>query len=106
MHVSVHMQGCVGIGERLIKGCKPKFVTGAPKQFASSVGVLFSGLSALFLLLAPEHGRAFKWIGVFWIVGLMGAVGLNGALVNDHPCLCHLCLYCSCSTQVESADSY
>lgn len=66
------------MAERCIPGCKPKFVTGAPKQFASSVGIMFSGLAALFLLLAPEHGLAFKWIGVFWLVGLLGAVALNG----------------------------
>ena len=59
-------------------GGKPRFVTGAPKQFASAVGVLFSGLAALFFMLAPEHGVAFKWIGFFWAVGLLGAVALNG----------------------------
>jgi hypothetical protein len=75
----VCMQAIVGVSERLF-GTTPAFKVGAPKQFANFVGTAFAGLGALFLLLGPEHGVAYKWIGFFWLVGLCGATALNGVI--------------------------
>lgn len=45
----------VGVGERLL-GTKPRFRGGVPKQFAQFIGVMFSGLAAIFLLIDKgEH---------------------------------------------------
>jgi Domain of unknown function (DUF4395) len=72
-----NVQAAVGVIERFAH-TEPRFCTGAPKQFANFVGVIFGGLATLFLFLALEHGAEFKWIGFFFTVGLVGATALNG----------------------------
>jgi hypothetical protein len=71
------LQAVVAIGERLMNS-KPNFCSGAAKQFASIMGVAFSGTAALLLFLAPEHGRGFKWAGLAVVLGLAGAIFFNG----------------------------
>jgi hypothetical protein len=69
----------VALSERFF-GTEPKFLSGAPKQFAVIVGTVFAGLGCLFLFLAKEHGEGLLWLGVAFLICLAGAAGLNGLI--------------------------
>lgn len=61
----------VGVGERLW-GTTARFRSGVPKQFAQFVGVVFSGLGALFLLL--DKGKCVQRLLFLFLLLLLFVV--------------------------------